>query len=84
MGIPLSLTFKDPQALTENDLKLASTIFCLYEKEQHSIILEQFLEHTNKINYWDFLDLDEISPDVILGAIQRKVGHLLDINQSKK
>ena len=84
MGIPLSLASKDPQALTENDLKLASTILCLYEKEHRSIILEHFPEHTNTINYSDFLDLDEVSPDVILGAIQRKVGHLLDINQSKK
>ena len=79
LGIPLHYTSKERRALTENDLKSASTAFCLYEKEHRPMILEQFPEYAEEVRYWDFPDLDEASPDFILNAIQRKVDNLLSI-----
>jgi protein-tyrosine phosphatase len=77
-GISLGYTAATKALLTLNDLEAADRVIALKESEHRLLMRRQFPEWIDRIEYWQFSDLDYWGPMDTLSRIELRVTDLLD------
>lgn len=77
LGITLSKG-REPQQVTEIDLKNSHKIIALDKEEHHPFVATLFPEWTDKIDYWTVHDLHLTDPRDALAEIERQIKLLVE------
>lgn len=78
LGIPKSYTPHPRAYLTEEDLLSVEMAFALDHREHRPMMLAQFPDFAERINYWDAQDTHLEDPDHALVKIEQHVIDLVD------
>lgn len=77
-SIPLHHTAEERQALSESDLDRADLTIVLDETEHRPMVIKQFPDWVDRVQFWKVADLDFIGPEQALPAIEKAVLELID------
>lgn len=77
-SIPLSLTGRQPQALSEADLRRATRAIAVKELEHRPLMEKRFPGWESRIEYWHVHDLDAALPDEALDELEVRVQALVE------
>ena len=77
-GISRRYTAAIKACLTEHDLETADRVIALKESEHRLLMRRQFPEWLDRIEYWQFSDLDYWGPLDTLSRIELQVADLLE------
>jgi protein-tyrosine phosphatase len=70
-------TTKNKTVLSEGDMEIADLTVALKKAEHHPMMLEQFPEWAEKIQYWHIDDLDCATADEALPICEARVAFLV-------
>lgn len=76
-GIPLDGGHRDPEPLTRDDLTTSDLIVAVKEAEHRPVMVEQFSEFADQVEYWDIDDLDCQGAEDALPNLEQKVRNLV-------
>lgn len=68
--LPLSEPIRFPIQLSQDDLETADLVIALKKAEHHAMMVEQFPDWAERIEYWQIDDLDCALPDETLAACE--------------
>lgn len=77
LDIPFHHTAPERQSLTPDDLLSAHRTIALQRSEHHPMMLEQFPQWAEQIEYWEVLDQEYAPPEESLARITNSVQQLL-------
>jgi protein-tyrosine phosphatase len=77
IGIPLAGNHRDPEPLTRDDLKGSVHIVAVKEAEHRPVIVAQFPEFVDRVEYWDVDDLDCETAEEALPYLEQRVRDLI-------
>jgi len=66
-----------PERVTKEELKEATLIIALHEREHRPFIKQLFPDWENKIVYWNIFDRHDVAPEQALTELQGKIEELL-------
>lgn len=69
---------REPQQVTELDLKNSDKIIALDEAEHRPFVAELFPEWLDKIDFWVVHDLHLTAPETALSQIEQHIDHLVN------
>lgn len=77
-GIDVAPEHRNPTPLAEADLRQADLVICLKEAEHRPMMLEQFPDWADRIEYWHVDDLDCATADEALPVCQQNIEALVE------
>jgi protein-tyrosine phosphatase len=77
-NIPESFCGDQRISLKEQDLQEADRIIAMDKEEHYTMMMEQFPEWADRIEYWTYRDIQWSSPDGVILQIENAVSVLLD------
>jgi protein-tyrosine phosphatase len=77
-GIELKNTSERCTQLDDRDLDRASCWIGLQEREHRPMMAEIFPTWSDRIEYWDIQDVDDMHPDLVLPQLEHKVLKLIE------
>jgi protein-tyrosine phosphatase len=83
-GIPLNRTAQERCSLTVADLARATVAIALKRTEHRPYLLRQFPAWVDRVEYWEFHDVDFSAAEDVLPEIEQRVLGLIERLQEKK
>lgn len=83
-GIPASYLEPKKHQVSQADFERADITIALHEKEHRPMMKAMFPDWADRIDYWHVGDLDELSPEHALDAIEQLVRKLADDLKNRK